>query len=119
MKPGVHWYSDTLTPKLAAFPVVMNEAVEAVMERMADQVRQYMKINAPWEDQTGEARDGLDAEAEVDGFDHAITLYHTVDYGIWLEVRWSGQYAIIVPTIEVMGPVVMAELQGLFSAGVG
>jgi len=44
-----------------------------------------------------------------------MVLYHTVEYGIWLEIRWNGQYAIIIPTIEHMGPVIMAELESLFS----
>lgn len=112
-KSGVDWYYDTLTPGLAAFPVVMDAAVGEVMERLAQQVQDYMHQNAPWSDRTGDARSGLTAEADEDTFLHYITLFHTVDYGVWLEVRWSGRYAIIVPTIEAMGPVVMAEIEGL------
>lgn len=115
MKGGIRWYSDTLTPRAAGFMVAVVAGVDEILDQLAQQVQDYAQANAPWEDRTGAARDGLTAEHVSDGlFRDAIVLYHTVDYGIWLEVRWSGQYAIIIPTIEHMGPVVMGELEGLF-----
>lgn len=115
---GVTWYYDTLTPSIAGFTVVMNEAVEEIIERCAQMVEDYAKENAPWQDRSGEARSGLTAAASSSGFTHTITLFHTAEHGLWLEVRWSGQYAIIQPTIQAMGPVVMAELQGMMGVGV-
>lgn len=113
-QPRIRWYYDTLTPRAAAFPVVLDKAVEERLEELASEVEGYMVANAPWADRTGAARQGLTAEY-VDGglFQHAIVLYHTVDYGIWLEVRWNGQYAIIVPTLEKYGPEVMGGLVNL------
>jgi hypothetical protein len=107
----IYWYYDTLTPRMLAFPVEFDIALGRVLEELARQVEEYAQANAPWEDRTGDARRGLTAEVEDDVLNHAIVLYHTVDYGIWLEVRWSGKYAIIVPTIEVMGPRIMAQLE--------
>src|SRR6478609_1549167 len=86
----VHWYYDTLTPKMAIFEIIVDEAIEYIVEQVAKELEDYMKSEAPWEDQTGAARDGLRAEAFKDGSTHVITLYHTVDYGIWLEVRYNG-----------------------------
>lgn len=106
----IFWYYDTLTPRMAAFGVVVDQVIEGIVEAAAEAVQEYAQTNAPWEDRTGEARDGLTAEYSEEGSNHVITLYHTVDYGIWLEVRWSGQYAIILPTIEHMGPIVMGAL---------
>ena len=34
----------------------------------------------------------------------ALVLYHRVTYGIWLEIRWSGRYAIIGPTMAEVAP---------------
>lgn len=110
MNGRIHWYYDTLTPRSLAFVAVANKAVSEAMESAAQEVQEYAQSNAPWEDDTGAARDGLSAEAESDGFSHSITLFHTVDYGIWLEIRWNGRYAIIMPTIETMGPKIMAQL---------
>lgn len=111
MKGSIKWYYDSLTPRSLAFVGLANKAVGEVLERSAQEVQEYAQSNAPWDDETGAARDGLSAEAESDGFQHSITLFHTVDYGIWLEIRWNGRYAIIMPTIEHMGPIVMADLK--------
>lgn len=109
-KGRVNWYYDTLTPRLAVFSVVQEQVFQEIMQQVADEVQDYMQANAPWEDRTGAARDGLTAEYQQSGNTLTIILYHTVDYGIWLEVRNSGEYAIILPTIEHMGPVVMGAL---------
>jgi len=107
---GFHWVSDTLTPRLLVFDKVVEEAVEQVIEHYAGEVQDYAQENAPWNDRTGDARSGLTAEASSQGNTNEIVLYHTVDYGIWLEIRNSGEYAIILPTIEHMGPRIMAAL---------
>lgn len=64
----------------------------------------HMRENAPWTDRTGAARNGLRTQVEVTPLSVAIVLYHTVPYGMWLEVRWGGKYAIIEPTIARMAP---------------
>lgn len=87
------------------------DQVWAVMEYQAPKVETHMKVNAPWTDQTGNARQGLRAEAFREDDNMGIVLYHTVPYGIWLEVLHSGAYAIIGPTIEVMGPQVMQSVE--------
>jgi len=112
---GVFWYHDSLTPRAAAFSVVMEETLEDIVEEVAEEVQDYAQANAPWTDRTGEARDGLTAESFSDNDILTIVLYHTVEYGIWLEVRNSGEYAIIIPTLEQMGPVVMGAVSNLFS----
>lgn len=117
MKVDVVWYSDTLTPGIAEFIVLADQVVEQILEALAERVQDYARSNAPWDDRTGDARSGLTAEVVNEGLGVSnIVLYHTVDYGIWLEVRWSGRYAIIVPTMEHYGPIIMAELSGLFGA---
>lgn len=115
MRTNIRWYSDTLTPRMLALPGLVNQGIEELLEELAQEVEEYAKTNAPWDDRSGEARQGLTAEV-VDGglFRNSIVLYHTVDYGIWLEVRWNGRYAIIVPTIEHFGPIVMGSLGSVF-----
>src|SRR4029453_6011898 len=100
--PGVRWYYDTLTPRMAAFTIVVDQVLEEALERAAEEVENYAKEHAPWEVRTGDAREGLTAELQRGSGKFVILLYHTVDYGIWLEIRNSGEYAIILPTIEVM-----------------
>lgn len=72
-------------------------------ERLKDEMVAYMKANAPWEDQTGSARAGLQGAVVWQDETHfTIMLGHGEDiyYGIWLEVRFGGKFAIVVPTVH-------------------
>lgn len=80
---------------------------------MAPVVENHMKTTAPWTDRTGNARNGLAARAYAEGDEIGIVLYHQVDYGVYLETRFGGRYAVIQPTIDEMGPVVMARFDRL------
>lgn len=82
---------------------------------MAPRAENYMKSNAPWTDQTSNARNGLAARAYTDGDEYGIVLYHQVPYGIWLETKNGGEYAIIQPTIDAIGPDVMARFNRLLA----
>jgi hypothetical protein len=103
----------TLGRKLATGPQELHKAAVIISNRMAPEVENYMRVNAPWTDRTGNARNGLAARAYEEAESVGIVLYHQVSYGIWLEVRWAGRYAIINPTIEAMGPRVMAAYNDL------
>lgn len=102
-----------MAAKTAALPEVIEGGVAAVLAYHEPQVSSYAKTYAPWNDQTGNARNGLDAKVYRDGSKQGIVLFHQVAYGIWLEVRWDGRYATIVPTILNQGPEVMRSLEGL------
>lgn len=58
------------------------------------------KNEAPWTDRTGAARAGLDVEVDEEGGEISLTLFHTVEYGLYLETGFGGQYEIIIPTLE-------------------
>lgn len=132
---SITWTDDKLTPGVNALPAKLDMAIGALMRYQATNVQDYMRTNASWNDRTGNARNGLfarysgngglgsAAQAAVGaafgsgmgggGSTHAIDIYHTVPYGIWLEVRWGGKYRIIVPTLQTEGPRVMASISGL------
>jgi hypothetical protein len=76
-------------------------AVVEIMNYFAPLLEAYAKRNAPWSDRTGNARQSLHTLLEELGTD-IVTLYlsHGVQYGIYLEVRWAGRYAILWRTIE-------------------
>jgi hypothetical protein len=101
---------NTMSAKLLAFTATVDQIFQQQVEEFAQEVEDYAKENAPWEDRTSDAREGLTATATTTVFHYVIDLYHTVEYGIWLEVRWTGRFAIILPTIEVKGPELMARL---------
>jgi hypothetical protein len=95
----------------AAFALSFHIGVSEITRGMAREVQNYAKLNAPWEDRTGDARDGLHAEGDYSFTKYTITLYHTVEYGIWLEIAYSGNWAIIMPTIEHYAPIFEHRLQ--------
>lgn len=87
-----------------------------VAEYRATQAEAWMKMNAPWTDRTGAARSGLRAVAVNNaGTSIIIKLFYSVHYGIWLELKNSGRYAVLVPALRVQGQALMASLNGLFS----
>src|SRR5689334_14575760 len=92
----------------------MQKSIRAAAFFVAPQAEQYMKANAKWTDQTGAARSGLTARVDSGDPNHiAIVLYHTVSYGVFLEVRWGGKYAIIAPTVNAMAPVFLQAIRRL------
>lgn len=102
---------DTLTPNLKKFLPVVDAAVDLTFDHMEAEFATYMRQNAPWRDRTSNARNGLMAKHEAEHMvQHTMVLYHTMPYGYWLEVRWSGRYAIIGPTMLAKSPDLVRKL---------
>jgi Bacteriophage HK97-gp10, putative tail-component len=100
---------DGIGPTLSWIVGTLVTRVTFVMESGKERIEDYAKQNAPWADRTGAARDGLTASVEEDGGEVVLELAHTVEYGIWLETIQDGAYAIIMPTLEALGPEILAE----------
>jgi len=114
-KVGFHWTEDTLSIGLKEFTPKLEHRIGLLVDYYAPRTQSYARSNAPWKDRTGNARNGLFADA-THGHDlHEIVLRHSVPYGIWLEVRFEGKYAIIVPTIKHMFPELMKSMNGLIA----
>lgn len=104
---GIVIKSNTLSPGLDSFDDQAMRAIKMVMEFWAARAVTQMRQNARWTDRTANARNGLASKTYVDSESASLVLYHTMPYGIWLEVRWSGQYAIIGPTLNDLAPKVL------------
>lgn len=83
----------------------------------AEFAENYAKANARWTDRTGDARERLHATVEETGPIGTIVLAHGVSYGVWLEIANGGRYSIIPETIDVVGPLVMRDLQRMMNLG--
>jgi hypothetical protein len=110
---GVTWETAPLQKGIASFGARMEAGITALMEYNADHGEATMKSNAPWTDRTSNARNGLSARSYREGQTFGIVFFHQVPYGIYLETRWSGRFAVIMPTINIMGPDVMNQAQAL------
>lgn len=81
--------------------------VEAEMHKIAAEMVVYAQTNHPWANKTGAAEAGLQAKVVRQGETQwTIMLGHgpDVQYGLWLEVRDGGKYAIILPTLQYFAP---------------
>ena len=95
------FFTDTsLAIGLAEADTKVVSQMEEVMLEVAKRSLEYAKANAPWTDRTGDARAGLDVAVDNDGTSITMQLYHTVDYGLWLEVIQNGRFAILMPTLQ-------------------
>lgn len=101
---GVRITKDTLSPGLDEFSPKVKAAVDQVLDYWVVKASTQMKTNASWTDRTGNARQGLGAQTFSGEGSSTLILYHSVPYGVWLEVRWSGRYAIIGPTLADIAP---------------
>lgn len=110
----VEFTKDSISPALRNTMPVLSRSIYQVMRFHQGPIAAQAKTNAPWQDDTGNARNGLNSSVEVLGKHvYALTLYGSVKYQIWLEVRFAGKYAIIMPTLKSYAPKVMASLHKL------
>lgn len=104
----LEWQDSELFNNARHLPGKIDGMVATVVGYYTTVAQAHMRREAPWRDQTGNARNGLKATAVHNPYrNHQIILSHGVNYGIWLEVRWSGRYSIINPTMRVIGPQIM------------
>lgn len=107
--------SKTLGRNLAQMGPKVDGYIHAVMAYQATAAEAHMKMTAPWTDRTGNARSGLNTEVKWDPMvSHVIRLFGRVPYQIYLETRWAGKYAVILPTIQKFGPDTMRLLGKMF-----
>lgn len=106
----VTWDDEGLVRAIDAIPKRVNAFIYASARYHAQRGQTYARQNASWTDRTSNARNGLFGKAIRNGNTTAIVIGGTVTYQPWLEVRFSGRYAIIGPTIRHEGPEFMRTL---------
>lgn len=112
----LHGHSQDLLKRRIAATVSMVQALSGPAES-------YMKENASWTDRTANARNGLAANADIQGtglFTRVgLTLSHGVSYGIWLELANAGKYAIVGPTAQKYRAIVRGYIKRIWNSGGG
>lgn len=97
----------------------INRKMATVMQYDADYATGWLKTNAPWHDNTGAARSGLNSMAASINNQHEILMAYSVYYGIWLEVAHSGRWAIITPGVRIIGDKVMRDMELMLRTAFG
>lgn len=107
-------------------PTRLADAVDEYARNVADAVFDLVEMfqadlvsaaqeDASWTDRTANARQGLSSAVTRSGDTIELVLFHLMEYGIWLEVAHDGTYAIIMPTIDRMAPVLLAQVDQLLA----
>lgn len=118
----VVWRGDDIGQNIIEMGLKLHVGVSAILKYEATEGQNFMRTNAQWTDQTGNARQGLFGRAYTEGAAgggvarksaYVIVLYHTMPYGVFLETRWSGKYRIIEPAVQHVGNNVMQSINGL------
>lgn len=96
------------------------EKIQAVVTKTTDYYgvrgENTMRKDAPWTDRTTNARNGLHVVVEHSKLRHTLTFAHGMPYGIWLETRWAGRYAIIMPSVLKEGHNMMRSFRKILGS---
>lgn len=116
MSTQVQWSGlNDMLARLDEYGRRVNEALHQLALYFAPIVETEAKQNAPWTDRTGNARQGLHGFVEdLSASIVAIVLSHGVYYGVFLELKNQGRYAVIMPTLERHYQPVKDALDGIF-----
>lgn len=88
-------------------------AVHMYSETAAKKMENYAKLNKPWTDRTGRARQGLTGGVEKTQTGFNIYIAHTVSYGVDLEFKHGKKYAILEPTLNHEAVEILRGMSGI------
>lgn len=124
----VVWSNDRqVRNNMQAYTRAVSHAVEQLAIYYAAVIEASAKQKAPWVDRTGNARAALrgytnrTAPAGYPNPDAlardtiALYLSHGMDYGKWLELKYQGRYAIILPTLQAHYGEISQALRRMFA----
>lgn len=86
----------------------------AIANRYAPEIEAWMKGNAKWIDQTGNARQSLFGDV-TDIANQAVILImgHGVEYGTFLELAHGGRYSVLFPALDMFIPKIWKDVQAM------
>jgi hypothetical protein len=103
--------SAQLIPNLTSYERQVMEGVWMIGDLFGAKMAGEAKAGAPWNDQTGAARQGLRGDVAKAATSVIIYLIHSVHYGVYLEMGTSkmAPRPIILPTLQAnYGPIMDA-----------
>ena len=115
IRGGIVWRTppDVLLKAIDRYEKDLMAEIEDLLRRFAPQIESYAKAMAPWQDRTGNARQTLFTVVEAQRDRVILYLSHQMSYGVYLELRWQGRYAIIMRTLQAHESPIMGGLKAL------
>lgn len=96
--------SDVFEAGVSKYAATIRKEIKNLADAWQPVIEDYMKLNAPWEDQSSNARQTLNVQVEETKNRTELVLAHGMDYGIYLELANTGVWAIINPSLDIFGP---------------
>lgn len=91
----------------------MRAAIGLYADTAAKKMEAEAKLNAPWTDRTGNARNSIQGDFGWRKNQAVITLSGNVDYFVYLELAMEKRWAILKPTIDRNAPEILKGYQRL------
>ncbi len=91
----------------------VQQAIYRLAQRFVADIATWLKANAPWADRTGNLRQSLWADVEQRLGEIEISFDYGLYYGVFLEMKQQGRYAIIAPALDHFGPLWVQALKDL------
>lgn len=89
-------------------------ALKLLADTASKKMEEWAKENAPWENRTSNARQGLLGEGYWENEDVLVcAIMHQVDYGIWLELAMEKKYAILEQAMSQHSGELLAQYKKL------
>lgn len=116
---GFQWVEDPKNVFVRGFleyKAGLEKQLDAIVQKYAPLIENWMKEQASWTDRTGHARQSLRAEVEYEVNEIYLYLYYEdIEYDVFLEYANSGRYSILAPALDYWGPILWREVKALMS----
>lgn len=103
------WYKKTRQEM--TFTERSQSGMFGIFAAVATQAQDYAKKNFKWTPRSGAAHTGLNAGVRaMNDSELELWVAHSVNYGIYLELAMQKRYAILVPTIDYIRPILFEQV---------
>lgn len=92
--------SQAFAPGIERYKAAMRQGMVNLLLYYAARIEADMKTNAPWDDQTSNARQTLAAFVHEGTNQIVLVAKQQMTYGVYLELANGGRYAIVMPTLQ-------------------
>lgn len=99
--------------RVEAYGKRLLDAVYALASEWARRLAEEAKATHSWTNRTGDAEAKLFGRVVRLAAGALIVLGHGAAHGIFLERRWAGRFAVIMPVLQRNYAAIMASLQQL------
>lgn len=114
----VQWVEDPVTvwmPRYFQWAQAIHNAVGNRIQARQNEIDQWMKDNAPFQDVTGLARSTLHTDLTEYVYGYVLRFMYAapVRYWVYLEYDHQGKFAILEPAVNYWGPIILDDIQAI------